>query len=118
MTDPRLSELARLLPDLKVSTEPGDLEHHGRDWTRRWTPAPLAIAWPSSIDEVQGLVRWANGQGVAIVPSGGRTGLSGGAVAANGEIVLSLDRMNRVLGVRSDRPHAHRAARHRAGSRA
>ena len=29
---------------------------------------------------------------VAMVPSGGRTGLSGGAVAANGELVLSLER--------------------------
>ncbi|SFW62310.1 FAD-binding oxidoreductase [Luteibacter sp. UNCMF366Tsu5.1] len=96
MTD-RLAELTRLLPDLKLSTDPGDLEHHGRDWTRRWTPAPLAIAWPASIDEVQGIVRWANRHGVAVVPSGGRTGLSGGAVAANGELVLSLDRMNRVL---------------------
>src|SRR5690606_28517969 len=34
---------------------------------------------------------------VAVVPSGGRTGLSGGAVAANGELVLSLERMRRVL---------------------
>ena len=97
MTDPRLSELARLLPALKLSTESGDLEHHGRDWTRRWTPAPLAIAWPSSIEDVQGVVRWANLHGVGIVPSGGRTGLSGGAVAAHGELVVSLDRMNRVL---------------------
>ena len=31
------------------------------------------------------------------MPSGGRTGLSGGAVAANGEIVVSFDRMNRIL---------------------
>jgi FAD/FMN-containing dehydrogenase len=97
MTDPRLSELARLLPSLKLSVDPGELENHGRDWTRRWTPAPLAIAWPGSIEDVQGLVRWANEHGVAVVPSGGRTGLSGGAVAANGEIVVSLDRMNKVL---------------------
>ncbi|HBP02652.1 MAG TPA: FAD-binding oxidoreductase, partial [Stenotrophomonas sp.] len=33
----------------------------------------------------------------AVVPSGGRTGLSGGAVAANGELVLSLERMNKAL---------------------
>ncbi|HEY4293459.1 FAD-binding oxidoreductase [Luteibacter sp.] len=98
MTDPRLAELTRLLPALKLSVDPGDMEHHGRDWTRRWTPAPLAIAWPASVEEVQAIVRWANGHGVAIVPSGGRTGLSGGAVAAQGELVVSLDRMNRVLG--------------------
>ncbi|MDQ3160211.1 MAG: FAD-binding oxidoreductase, partial [Pseudomonadota bacterium] len=73
------------------------LEHYGRDWTRRWTPAPLAIAFPISIEEVQAIVHWANANGVAIVPSGGRTGLSGGAVAANGELVVSLERMNKVL---------------------
>jgi len=98
MNDPRLTELARQLPELKLSTEPGDLEHHGRDWTRRWTPAPLAIAFPGSVADVQGIVHWANAHGVAVVPSGGRTGLSGGAVAAHGELVVSLDRMNRVLG--------------------
>ena len=97
MHDARLAELSRSLPDLRLLTSPGDLEHYGRDWTRRWTPAPLAIALPSSIEEVQAIVRWANQQSVAIVPSGGRTGLSGGAVAANGELVLSLERMNRVL---------------------
>ena len=93
-----LDDLARRLPALRLLTEAGDLEHYGRDWTRRWTPAPLAIALPATVEEVQGIVRWANEHRVAVVPSGGRTGLSGGAVAANGELVLSLARMNRVLG--------------------
>lgn len=97
MTDPRLAELSRCLPGLRLLTAAADLEHYGRDWTRRWTPAPLAIAMPGSAEEVQAIVRWANERGVAIVPSGGRTGLSGGAVAAHGELVLSLERMNRVL---------------------
>lgn len=98
MDDPRLRGLLDAVPSLRLETGPADLEHYGRDWTRRWTPAPLAIAFPASIDEVQALVRWANATGTAIVPSGGRTGLSGGAVAAHGELVLSLERMNRVLG--------------------
>jgi FAD/FMN-containing dehydrogenase len=97
MTDARLAALAARLPNLRLLTDPADLEHYGRDWTRRWTPAPLAIALPGDVAEVQGVVRWANEQNVAVVPSGGRTGLSGGAVAANGELVLSLERMNRVL---------------------
>jgi len=97
MSDPRLSELSRRLPDLRLLTAEGDLEHYGRDWTRRWTPTPLAIALPTNVDEVRSVVRWANEQQVALVPSGGRTGLSGGAVAAHGELVLSLERMNRVL---------------------
>ena len=92
-----LDDLARRLPRLRLLTDVCDLEHYGRDWTRRWTPDPLAIALPANIEEVQGIVHWANERGVALVPSGGRTGLSGGAVAAHGELVLSLERMNRVL---------------------
>lgn len=97
MPDARLESLRTLLPELRLLVDPADLEHYGRDWTRRWTPAPLAIALPGSVEEVQAVVRWANDAGVAVVPSGGRTGLSGGAVAANGELVVSLERMNRVL---------------------
>src|SRR5574337_2169490 len=97
MSDLRLAELRRRAPQLRLLTEPGDLEHYGRDWTRRWTPAPLAIALPATVAEVQVIVRWANDERVAIVPSGGRTGVYGGAVAAKGELVVSLERMNRML---------------------
>ncbi|WP_448142561.1 FAD-binding oxidoreductase [Stenotrophomonas bentonitica] len=97
MTDPRLELLLQDCPGLRLTTEPAELEHYGRDWTRRWTPAPLAIALPVSVEQVQAILRWASAQGVAVVPSGGRTGLSGGAVAANGELVLSLERMNKPL---------------------
>ena len=97
MNDPRLTALLHTVPDLRLKTDPADLEHYGRDWTRRWTPAPLAIALPATVEEVQAVVRWAHANNVAVVPSGGRTGLSGGAVAANGELVLSLERMNRAL---------------------
>lgn len=93
-----LDSLRAALPQLRLLTDPADLAHYGRDWTRRWTPAPLAIALPADTEEVIGIVRWANAQRVALVPSGGRTGLSGGAVAANGELVVSLERMQRMLG--------------------
>ncbi len=98
MPDERIEFLRQSLPGLRLLADPADLEHYGRDWTRRWTPAPLAIALPADVDEVQAIVRWANAHDVAIVPSGGRPGLWGGAVAAHGELVLSLERMNRVLG--------------------
>ncbi|HEV2539798.1 MAG TPA: FAD-binding oxidoreductase [Frateuria sp.] len=98
MTDPRLTDLADRAPGLRLLTDLADLIHYGRDWTRRWGPAPLAVALPVSVDQVRAIVRWANDRQIALVPSGGRTGLSGGAVAARGELVLSLERMNRVLG--------------------
>ncbi len=85
--------LTRSLPSDIVSREPGDLAEYGRDWTRVVEPAPCAIALPRSTPEVVKLVKLCAEHDVAIVPSGGRTGLAGGAVAARGELVLSLARM-------------------------
>jgi FAD/FMN-containing dehydrogenase len=78
------------------STDSGDLATYGRDWTKVHTPNPLVICFPESTAEVSHLLKLCHQNGVAVVPSGGRTGLAGGAVAANGECVLSLSRMRKI----------------------
>jgi FAD/FMN-containing dehydrogenase len=85
--------LAQALPGDVVSRDPGELAEYGRDWTRVFPPAPCALALPRSTREVSELVKLCAKHRVAVVPSGGRTGLAGGAVAAHGELVLSLARM-------------------------
>lgn len=70
---------------------------YGTDWTRVFPPDPLAVVFPRSVEEVVRLVQFANERGLPLVPSGGRTGLSGGAVAARREIVVSLRDLNRFL---------------------
>lgn len=85
------------LPAIESVSDPSSLEHYGCDWTRFWTPSPSAVCFPRSTEEVVELVRWARKQGRALVPSGGRTGLSGGAVAAGGEIVVSMEKMREVI---------------------
>ena len=92
-----VSTLSQACPDLKLVTEPAVLASHGRDWTRFREPAPSAVAFPNSVRQVSELVACAAAARIPLVPSGGRTGLSGGAVAANGEVVVSFDRMRRVL---------------------
>ncbi len=77
-------------------TEQDDKLNYGQDWSRLYQPAPAFIVRPGSTEEVAKVLSLANQHKLAIVPSGGRTGLSGGAVASNGEIVLSLDRLNHI----------------------
>jgi len=92
-----IDELMTLVDPGKVLTDAASLEAYGKDWTKHYPPAPSAIVFPKSVEQVQAIVRWANRHQVALVPSGGRTGLSGGAVAANGEVVVAFDYMNRIL---------------------
>ena len=81
----------------QVARDSDSLANWGRDWTRDKSPAPSAVVFPDSAEQVQALVRKAGETGTALVPSGGRTGLSGGAVAANGEVVVSFDKMNKII---------------------
>ena len=89
--------LEDIFPAERVRTSPEDLGVWGVDWTRSFPVAPGAVVFPETVEEVVAVTRLANEAGFALVPSGGRTGLSGGAVASNGEVVVSFDRMNRVL---------------------
>jgi FAD/FMN-containing dehydrogenase len=92
-----IDALKSLLEPGKLLTDSDSLNTYGKDWTKHFAPKPLAIAFPKSIEQVQAIVRWANQHQVALVPSGGRTGLSAGAVAANGEVVVAFDYMNQIL---------------------
>lgn len=84
---------ADLARRLSLSQQPGDLQTYGRDWTRKQSPAPLAVAFPRHPEEVAEALAFCQREGIAVVPSGGRTGLAGGAVAAQGELVLSLEKL-------------------------
>jgi len=98
MTNPALiDELKTLVEAGKVLTDADSLNAYGKDWTKHFAPAPSAIVFPKTVEQVQAIVRWANRHKVALVPSGGRTGLSAAAVAANGEVVVAFDYMNQVL---------------------
>jgi FAD/FMN-containing dehydrogenase len=90
-------ELTRILDSSRVLTDEANLTEYGRDWTKYLQPKPSAIVFPKSTEEVVALVKWARSKKVALVPSGGRTGLSGGAAALNGEVVVSFQKMNRIL---------------------
>lgn len=90
--------LRQVFPPSRITCAPDDLAVWGCDWTRSYDVAPAAIVFPESVEDVVGVTKLANSEGFALVPSGGRTGLSGGAVASHGEVVVSFDRMNRILG--------------------
>ena len=91
-----LSGLENVVGPDRMSRDPDDLNTYGKDWTRVVDPAPSLVVFPATTQEVSKVLTLANEHQVAIVPSGGRTGLAGGAVASRGEVVLSLEKMRRM----------------------
>jgi FAD/FMN-containing dehydrogenase len=91
-----LAALAAVFTTDELRSDAQTLHHYGRDWSRLHEPDPLAVVFPSTTEQVQQVVKIANEFGLQLVPSGGRTGLSGGAIASAGEVVVSFERMNRL----------------------
>lgn len=106
-----IAGLKPLVDEGRVLTDADSLKHYGCDWTKKFEPKPLAIVLPKTVEQVQAIVQYANTHKLALVPSGGRTGLSAAAVAANGEIVVAFDLMNKI----SDFNPTDRTARCQAG---
>ncbi len=68
----------------------------GQDWTRFHEPAPSAVLFARDASQLSQVIKYCHDHQVAVVPSGGRTGLAGGAVACEGEVVVSFDRMAQI----------------------
>ena len=91
-------------------TGPGSLatyEHDGFMARAR----PLAVCLPTETDQVAALIRLAARVGLPVTPRGAGTGLSGGATAVGGGLVIATSRMNRILRLDPASPARHRPAR-------
>ena len=89
-----LAGLVADLPDGMVVTDPAVTEGYRQD--RAFDPSagkPLAVVRPLRTEHVQTVLRWAAANRVPVVPRGAGSGLSGGATALDGGIVLSTEKM-------------------------
>ncbi len=100
--DARLqSTFAALIGEKNVLSAAPDTAPYTTDWRKQYRADALCVLRPASTAEVAGLVGLCAREGIAIVPQGGNTGLSGGSVptGTRPEIVLSLSRLNRIRGI-------------------
>jgi glycolate oxidase subunit GlcD len=84
------------LPQTHILTDEVSLKHYGKDWTTYYDIKASAILFPRHTEDVVEITLWARQNKVALIPSGGRTGLSGAACATNGEVIVSFEKMNQI----------------------
>src|SRR5258708_31785435 len=63
---------------------------------------PDAVVFPATTEEVAGVVQVCAQHDVPVVPRGAGTGYAGGSIPTRGGVVVTLVRMNRILGVEAD----------------
>ncbi|MCX8500961.1 MAG: FAD-binding oxidoreductase [Alphaproteobacteria bacterium] len=105
---PNLSEtargLARIVPRDRLISDPELLEKYNQEWRGNYRGAAQLVARPQSTAEVAAVVTHCHQAGIGWVVQGGNTGLVGGAVAAEEEIVISFESLNQV---RQIDPHSY-----------
>jgi FAD/FMN-containing dehydrogenase len=74
---------------------------YGTEWTGKYRWQPLAVLRPGNTAEVAAVLKIASAERMPVVPVGGNTGLTG-ATQAEGALMLSLERMNRIREIRPD----------------
>lgn len=97
--DSLITSLTALLGPGHVLTDPGDMVPFLAEERGSYQSSALAVLKPGSSQEVAACVKACAERGVGIVPQGGNTGLVGGAVSKPGQVILSLQRLDRVRGV-------------------
>ena len=95
-----LGELAAGLPEGALVTDVDVVEGYRRDRAAWAHPGqPLCLVRATGTADVVHVLRWASAHRVPVVPRGAGSGLSGGATAVDGCVLLSLERMDRICEV-------------------
>ncbi|MEP6918004.1 MAG: FAD-binding protein, partial [Acidobacteriota bacterium] len=91
-----LAELVPLVGEEHLRTDAASLATYGADALKRGKP-PEVVVLPGTTAEVAAVVRLCAAHRIPIVPRGGGTGYTGGSVPLHGGVLISLERMNRIL---------------------
>jgi len=95
-TQDKLKSLVRVIDKRQVITDPAEMLVYEMDAAFE-RGKPDAVVFPKSAEEISRLVKWAGEHHVPIIARGAGTGLSGGAVAEHGGIIVEFSNFNRVL---------------------
>ncbi|HWQ80965.1 MAG TPA: FAD-linked oxidase C-terminal domain-containing protein, partial [Ignavibacteria bacterium] len=85
-----------------VSTDAETLEKFSRDETEDLSFPPEVVVKPASTLQISEILKLANEHLIPVYTRGGGTGLSGGALAVHGGIVISMERFNKIIDIDKD----------------
>jgi glycolate oxidase subunit GlcD len=94
-----LAFLSNTLEENQIAFDIESINEYGQDRTRFYNVHSPCIVFPKNTKEISTILAYCNQENISVVPSGGRTGLAGAAVAKNNEIVISMQKMNKIIEV-------------------
>jgi FAD/FMN-containing dehydrogenase len=97
LTEADITHFRTILNDNDVITDPSALEQFNSDWMKKYKGKSKLALRPRTTEQVSQILKHCNERKLPVVPQGGNTGLVGGSVAVDDEVVLSLTGMDKIL---------------------
>jgi glycolate oxidase len=92
-----IDELKKIVGETRILADEESLEKYSHDFTEDLRYKPTVAIIPDSARQTSGIMKLETREKIPVTPRGAGTGLSGGALPVHGGIVLSLEKMNRIL---------------------
>ena len=91
------NDIAAIVGPEYITDEPETLERYSRDSSFVTPRRPGYVAFPKDVEEVQGIVKYANENRISVTPRSSRTGFYGAGIPYQSGIIVDLSRMNKIL---------------------
>ncbi|PVV04047.1 hypothetical protein BB560_001464 [Smittium megazygosporum] len=88
--------------ELGGSCDEKDLEGFNIDWIGKYKGNSQVVLFPVSAQEVSEILKYCNDQSIAVVPQGGNTDLVGASVPVFDEVIISMQKMNKIRSLDQD----------------
>ncbi|MCB9454251.1 MAG: FAD-binding oxidoreductase [Anaerolineaceae bacterium] len=102
LTPEIIAQLVTILGEANVSTARADIDLHARDQSQHAACPAEVVIWPQESRQVADVLRLANEQRIAVTPWGVGTGLEGNSIPLHGGILMSFERMTKIVAVHAD----------------
>lgn len=99
ITEADITVLRELAGAAYVHTDAEQLQACASDQTEDLVYLPEVVVQPTTVEVLSAIMRYCNEQRIPVTPRGAGTGLSGGALAAHGGVVLDTKRFNKILNI-------------------
>uniref|UniRef100_A0A1I7T239 D-2-hydroxyglutarate dehydrogenase, mitochondrial n=1 Tax=Caenorhabditis tropicalis TaxID=1561998 RepID=A0A1I7T239_9PELO len=81
----------------KEGVKKDDISNHTTDWTGQFKGHGSVVLYPKNTEEVSAILAYCMKNKIAVVPQGGNTGLVGGSIPVHDEVVLSMNKINKLF---------------------
>ena len=95
-----LENIRLIVGDSYLLTKPEDKLRFSKDYTSSEIVTPVAVVIPNDVEQISKIVKICNDSEISITVRGGGTGVSGGALAFNNRLIISLERLNKIIEIK------------------